>query len=379
LISDAQGIPAHSIITKTELETLDNITGNIQAQLNAMQSGLRRRMKVISVVADPSTTYPGNGLAAEALGQRYIVQAAIGANNANWGGDNDAIAKDDIIEHDGTKWFVSWSPAEGDLSYVDDSDKDACFVDDGSPHWELRNVRSNYLADGKIWIGNVSGEAIERTPSGEATMTNAGAITLSNSAVIAKVLTAFAAGSGYETVTAADSIFTALQKIVGNFINNVRDTIKFNAVAGEILAVNKTYPVRLAVNGETAGRLYIATKDQQNSPNKFWVVGVVQVGGTQVAAGDPIVVTKFGPVSLKSGDVNPIATDVGLPMFLGKNGGSLGLLKCGDPADSDVTIGEKFASNIVGSVFSRSAIVTETILWVDAGPQGFQGVSIREV
>lgn len=378
LISNANGIPVQSDITKTELEALDNVTGNIQAQINAMQTGLARRTKVDQIVADPSTTFPGTGLPAAASGQRYIVQAAVAANNANWGGDNDAFAEDDIVQHNGTKWVVSHSPTEGSVTYVDSVNKDALYVDDGTPEWELRNVQSTALTDGTFWIGNSSDESQERTMGGEASMTNAGVVTLSNAAVIAKLLTGFTAGAGYETVEATDSILAALQKIVGNFTNNLPTDFKFKATAGEELAINKTYPVRYALDGETAGRIYIATKDHENSADKFWAIGVVQVAGTLVSAGDEVEVVKLGEITLKSGDVNPIQTDQGKPVFLGKNGGSQGLIKTGDPADDDVTVDEKFASVMVGSVLSRSAIVTETKLWIDCGPGSFQGIGIKE-
>lgn len=378
LISDTNGIPVASVITKTELEYLDNVTGNIQAQINAIQTGLARRTKVDQIVADPATTYPGTGLPAEALGQRYIVEAAVSANDANWGGDNDAFAADDIIQFNGTKWVVSHSPSEGSVTYVDNINKDALYVDDGTPQWELRNVQSTALSDGTIRIGNSSNEAQERTPSGEVTMTNTGAFTLSNSAVIGKLLTGFSAGSGYETVAATDSILAAFQKVVGNFINNLPVDFKMLKVTGDALAANKTYPMRYAVNGETAGRVYVATKDHENAPNKFWTIGVVQVGATPVDVGDTVTVIKLGEITLKSGDVNPILTDTGLPVFLGKNGGTEGLIKAGDPADDDVTLDERFASVMVGSVLSRSAIVTETKLWIDCGPGGFQGIGKKE-
>ena len=64
---------------------------------------------------------------------------------------------------------------------------------------------------------NISGNAATVTTNANLTgdVTSVGnATTLTNAAVIAKVLTNFASGAG--TVTAADSILTAFQKVVGN-------------------------------------------------------------------------------------------------------------------------------------------------------------------
>ncbi len=73
------------------------------------------------------------------------------------------------------------------------------------------------LASGSILVGNASGVAAAVAMSGQATIDNAGAVTLANSAVIAKVLTGFVAGAG--AVAATDSILAAVQKLAGNSQN----------------------------------------------------------------------------------------------------------------------------------------------------------------
>lgn len=85
-----------------------------------------------------------------------------------------------------------------------------------------------------IIVYNGSGVASSVAMSGEATISNAGAVTLSNAAVIAKVLTGFSAGAGGETVAATDSILQAFQKLAGNQIEidaNVNDLITLSGVA----------------------------------------------------------------------------------------------------------------------------------------------------
>lgn len=70
------------------------------------------------------------------------------------------------------------------------------------------------LPSADILVGNGSNVATAVAVSGEATLANTGAVTLSNAAVIAKVLTGYTSGAG--TITAADSILTAIEKLNGN-------------------------------------------------------------------------------------------------------------------------------------------------------------------
>lgn len=73
---------------------------------------------------------------------------------------------------------------------------------------------TNVLASGLIIVGNSGGVATPMTMGGQASISNIGAVTLSNAAVIAKVLTGYAAAAG--VVSAADSILSAIQKLDGN-------------------------------------------------------------------------------------------------------------------------------------------------------------------
>jgi len=70
------------------------------------------------------------------------------------------------------------------------------------------------LTDSYIFVGNGSNIATGVAVSGEISLANTGAVTLSNAAVIAKLLTGYVAGAG--TVAATDSILSAIQKIDGN-------------------------------------------------------------------------------------------------------------------------------------------------------------------
>ncbi len=82
------------------------------------------------------------------------------------------------------------------------------------------------LTSGNILVGNVSNVAASVAMSSEATISNAGAVTLTNSAVIGKVLTGYTSGSG--TVAATDTILQAVQKLNGN------DGLKLNLAGGTL-------------------------------------------------------------------------------------------------------------------------------------------------
>ncbi len=77
-----------------------------------------------------------------------------------------------------------------------------------------KQAAGNYVTDG----------------TGEATFTGPGsaAVTLSNAAVISKVLTGFVSGAG--TVSAADSILSAIQKIVGNATSYLSNALTTNHI-----------------------------------------------------------------------------------------------------------------------------------------------------
>jgi len=79
---------------------------------------------------------------------------------------------------------------------------------------------SSSLAQNHIFVGNGSAIATDVAMSGEASIVSSGAITLSNAAVIAKLLTGFTSGAG--TVSSSDSILSAIQKIDGNEALDVR-------------------------------------------------------------------------------------------------------------------------------------------------------------
>ena len=70
------------------------------------------------------------------------------------------------------------------------------------------------LPSANIYVGNGSNQPAAVAMSGEAIISNTGAVTLSNAAIIAKVLTGYTSGAG--TISASDSILSAIEKLNGN-------------------------------------------------------------------------------------------------------------------------------------------------------------------
>ena len=73
----------------------------------------------ITAVIDPLRSGPGVGLITAITGQRYLLLNAISTDSESWGTINDAAAND-IIEFNGTEWFVSFKAVASDcvINYV---------------------------------------------------------------------------------------------------------------------------------------------------------------------------------------------------------------------------------------------------------------------
>jgi hypothetical protein len=83
--------------------------------------------------------------------------------------------------------------------------------------------------------------------------------------------------------------------------------------AGEAFAINQIYLVRRAKSGETAGRYYKALADSFANSR---AVGYIVVGGSALAAADPVRVYKLGDGALGSADAAFSAGDINAPLYL---------------------------------------------------------------
>jgi hypothetical protein len=99
---------------------------------------------------------------------------------------------------------------------------------------------------------------------------------------------------------------------VKNLLKN-QQTIK-TFLAGEAMAADTTWAVRIAVSGETAGRVYKADYDA-TSANNFYVIGVVQ-SSVAITAGDSVEVIIQGEVAQAANDVAFESTEIGQPVHL---------------------------------------------------------------
>lgn len=89
------------------------------------------------------------------------------------------------------------------------------------------------------------------------------------------------------------------------------------AIAGEAFNANETRLVRFAVDGETAGRVYLADKSLANLDQKFWAVAFVQP--TQaIAAGQTVALYK--EVDLFGTEPGFLPQDLGKPFYLADDG-----------------------------------------------------------
>jgi hypothetical protein len=82
-------------------------------------------------------------------------------------------------------------------------------------------------------------------------------------------------------------------------------------IAGESFGAGTSFAVRMALSGETAGRVYKADQDTSVT-DKFWCIGMAY-SAAGVSAGGSIPVTSLG--SLTTG-VTFVSGDIGKPVYL---------------------------------------------------------------
>ncbi len=101
--------------------------------------------------------------------------------------------------------------------------------------------------------------------------------------------------------------------------------VEESMTAGETFAANSSFIVRMALSGETAGRIYKADKAAgaaDSETNTIYVVGIAQnTTGSGINAGAAIPVVKWGEAILQSSDGTFTGSqDEGLPVYLGAAG-----------------------------------------------------------
>lgn len=167
----------------------------------------------------------------------------------------------------------------------------------------LAKLASNSVDENKIvsTAFNAAGAITGGGGSKLAVQVDAASIEISSNALRIKT-TAY----DQDTITGGGGSAAAVQKA---------PLFKRPFVAGESFASQTSFAVRMALNGETAGRVYKADQDA-SATDKFYVIGMAQsVAGT--TAGQSIPVTILGEMALGTSDGTPFAgTDIGKAVFL---------------------------------------------------------------
>lgn len=89
-----------------------------------------------------------------------------------------------------------------------------------------------------------------------------------------------------------------------------------NMVAGEAFDAETSYMVRIALDGETAGRVYKADHDASTS-DTFYAIGFIQgSGAASKVAGDSVDVILMGEIALGTSDTAFGATEIGQAVHL---------------------------------------------------------------
>lgn len=120
-------------------------------------------------------------------------------------------------------------------------------------------------------------------------------------------------------------------------------------IAGEAFAADTSFLVRMALTGETAGRVYKADKDASTT-NKYMAIGIAKsVAG--VSAGGNIQVTIMGEHTLGANDSAFAGGNVGLELFVGTAGA--------------IILGAALADTANEAAFCAGVVQTTTKIWVD--------------
>lgn len=245
LASDANGIPVAATTTATELGYVNGVTSAIQTQLNGKQATL-----TIGNLTDAGT----DGI---------VVTGGTGAVIGSGTSFAQHVADS---THNGYLSSTDWSTFNGKQASGNYITALTGGVTASGPGSAAATVVTN---------ANLTGDV---TSVGNAT-------TLTNAPVIAKVLTGYTSGAG--TVSAADSILQAIQKLNGNDATNA----------------NLTGPVTSVGNATAIADGALALAKLATTTAGFIPVGAVTTG-------IPTYVAVTGDVTLSSAGVTAIASGV---------------------------------------------------------------------
>lgn len=221
-VTNGSGVITSSAVTATQLGYVD-ATSSIQTQLNSKQA---TGNYITDLSGDVVATGPG---AVAATIQNSAVTNAKMANMADQrikgnisGG---AAAPSDLTAAQvNTMLATVVGPSSAtDNGFVRFDGTTGKLVKDSAATISNADVNASAaidfsklatLSSGNILVGSAGNVATSVAMSSEATIVASGAVTLSNAAVIGKVLTGYTSGAG--TITSSDSLLSAIQKLNGN-------------------------------------------------------------------------------------------------------------------------------------------------------------------
>lgn len=357
------------------------------AQLEAYVAGLDFQADVDAYVADASTTSPGNGLPAAATGQRYILASGTSSLDAGWGAIS-GVGDNDIVQYNGTSWVVAYDVSvEGEGALVWNRTDNYFMRWDGTSWSEFGGLAGITAGAGLLKSGNVLSIELDtnsglefdtpgdagklRVDADDSTIErSASGIRVKAAGITANELAASIAGSALSggagspldvnvdnsTIEVnSDALRVKAAGIQNTHVNtNVFDQstitggagtpaavqsapqIKMSFVAGEAMAANTTWLVRMALFDltETVGRVYKADKDA-SSDAKYVVIGWVR-SASSINAGDTVTVNGVGtsaPGSFSN-------SQIGREIFLGSSGAQvLGASLANTTNEAQVSVG----------------------------------------
>lgn len=154
-------------------------------------------------------------------------------------------------------------------------------------------------------------------------------------------------------VTSADSLLSAIGKLQAQLNAVTSDVVVKTMVAGESMAANSSFLVRMAVDGETATRVYkadTAAGAPGSETNHFYVIGMVTTTGA-VSAGGSVSVVLTGEIALGSSMSAFASSDIGKPVYLDASGA----LTVTAPSGMNIAVVR------VGTVMSTTSVMIQGI------------------
>ena len=260
LASDGSGFIVASAVTDTELGYLSGVTSAVQTQLGNKASTTLNNLGTTSINADllPSAD----------------ITRAIGSSTLRW------------LNLYATNLRSGPTGPRIDLSTGEMYDSSNVLSADFSNR-ELSVTGATKFN----WSG--SGITITSTGASDIVLVPGGNVNVSNKKIVSLL-----------DPTAAQDAATK------NYVDTLGKVSK-SFVAGEAFAANTSFAVRIALTGETAGRVYKADYDASVS-DKYYAYGMIEGSGAAAKiAGDAVIVVLMGSITLGSSDTAFAAGEVG--------------------------------------------------------------------